>query len=578
MCKLKIIIILIFLCVLLFLKTKYVKEKYHGRIGIPIAYINLDKNHERNANLLTQFKQYSVEDYHRIPGVDGTQINYISGIVDNIKYKQTNLKDNEKIEQYADNYSKEKYLSPGELGCLLAHIRAIKYAYDNKINPILILEDDISLEVLPLWDYDIPQIIKLFPKDWKIIQLHHLNKNIDKTKLYTKNEIFWSCGAYIINRKGQKMIMDEVNKGLNITNRNDFVADKFVFRLCKPFYTLNLPYFLLSIHELNEKSVIRKNLDGNDFMSKSNIFFRNYYRNKYIEKYKIDSPNRTILEIINNNYYFDTIKYKNIVIIKKHNKNIAIIFSYYSNINENINELRKTYKDIIILLCDFEPFNLKNISLTNNDILVSSKKDKKLLPNINYIYFPYFVFWLFETYNTNLKIEENNYSKFCCFAYSNCNEKFKGVKIRNDFYKLMQKMTNNKVDNFGKCLNTNKNIVGKHPNNKNIFKEYKFVIAIENEPIEGYITEKILNPMLANSIPIYYGAPDISKYFNPKRFVNISDFKNYEDCINHIIYLDNNDEAYNSIINEPIFSNDINILGLKEKLYKQIDDSTVNKK
>ena len=38
----------------------------------------------------------------------------------------------------------------------------------------------------------------------------------------------------------------------------------------------------------------------------------------------------------------------------------------------------------------------------------------------------------------------------------------------------------------------------------------RFVIAFENDIVEGYITEKLLNGIFSNSIPVYFGANDIS--------------------------------------------------------------------
>ena len=49
--------------------------------------------------------------------------------------------------------------------------------------------------------------------------------------------------------------------------------------------------------------------------------------------------------------------------------------------------------------------------------------------------------------------------------------------------------------------------------------QYKFVITMENTVEEGYFSEKLLNGVLSNAIPIYFGAPDIGKYVNAKRFV-----------------------------------------------------------
>jgi hypothetical protein len=49
---------------------------------------------------------------------------------------------------------------------------------------------------------------------------------------------------------------------------------------------------------------------------------------------------------------------------------------------------------------------------------------------------------------------------------------------------------------------------------------FKFVIAGENSRRVGYVTEKIVNAMLAHAIPIYVGAEDISEHFHPGSFID----------------------------------------------------------
>ncbi|SOD18629.1 glycosyltransferase family 10 domain-containing protein [Pedobacter xixiisoli] len=62
---------------------------------------------------------------------------------------------------------------------------------------------------------------------------------------------------------------------------------------------------------------------------------------------------------------------------------------------------------------------------------------------------------------------------------------------------------------------------------------YKYSIAIENNAVNGYFTEKITECYLAHTIPIYYGAPDIDKYFNPNSYITI-DINNYKKTIETI--------------------------------------------
>ena len=110
--------------------------------------------------------------------------------------------------------------------------------------------------------------------------------------------------------------------------------------------------------------------------------------------------------------------------------------------------------------------------------------------------------------------------------------------------------------------------------NQALFRDYKFVICFENSMAEDYITEKLPNAMLGNSIGIYHGAPNVGEYFNTKSFIHCADYPNYEAVIQRIIELDQDDEQYRQMLREPFFvDNQIpeTILN-KEKELKQFLD------
>lgn len=136
-------------------------------------------------------------------------------------------------------------------------------------------------------------------------------------------------------------------------------------------------------------------------------------------------------------------------------------------------------------------------------------------------------------------------SKFCNFVYSN-----PGAKERINFFNQLNKYK--KVDSGGRFLN---NIGKPVPDKLDFIKDYKFTIAFENSSHPGYTTEKIFEPMLVNSLPIYWGSPLISSDFNTKSFVNSYDFNNFDNMIQHIIELDNNDNKYMEYFNQPWFTN-----------------------
>ena len=104
---------------LLYNSSKYIFDRYVEndmiKINIPILYINLDRSIDRKKYMETELKKIS-NNYSRIKAIDGKKIiNINEGIIDNVKYKN----------EY-DNLSKS------ELGCLLSHLKALKYA-DNKL-------------------------------------------------------------------------------------------------------------------------------------------------------------------------------------------------------------------------------------------------------------------------------------------------------------------------------------------------------------------------------------------------------------------------------------------------------------
>jgi hypothetical protein len=157
--------------------------------------------------------------------------------------------------------------------------------------------------------------------------------------------------------------------------------------------------------------------------------------------------------------------------------------------------------------------------------------------------------------------------KFCNFVASNGN-----CKERNDFVQQLSKYK--KVDCGGRWMNN----IGYAVTDKRKFQsEYKFSIAFENDAYRPghswYITEKIMEPMTVNSIPIYKGADNISQDFNRNSFINCHDFKNFDDVIQYILHIDNNDNEYLSILREPWFldnkiPNNNSVENIKAFLYK----------
>lgn len=137
-------------------------------------------------------------------------------------------------------------------------------------------------------------------------------------------------------------------------------------------------------------------------------------------------------------------------------------------------------------------------------------------------------------------------TKFCCMVVSNPK-----CQKRLDFYTNLSKIK--KVDSGGKIFN---NIGGAIDNKYEFIKDYKFVLSFENSSYKGYTTEKILEPIYKDCIPIYWGNPLVGKDFNDKRYINYNDYENEEELINRIIEIDENDELAIDMILQTPFSDE----------------------
>lgn len=171
-----------------------------------------------------------------------------------------------------------------------------------------------------------------------------------------------------------------------------------------------------------------------------------------------------------------------------------------------------------------------------------------------YLKYPYYYNFLKESMLDKSHIDISYAKrKFCNFIASNdsCGE---GAVLRKE---LCQKLMEYKrVDCPGKVLNNMQNAIkpidSDWANEKMKFqKNYKFSIAFENCMSIGYTTEKLPLSFEANTIPIYWGNPEVIRDFNPKAFINCNDYNSLDEVVQRVIELDNNDEEYMKMLMEP---------------------------
>ncbi len=254
-------------------------------------------------------------------------------------------------------------------------------------------------------------------------------------------------------------------------------------------------------------------------------------------------------------------------------------------------------------------FSGTKVFFTGENVRVDMKKTdfafgfdyEEKVKSKNYLRLPLYVYYgagenLIKTKNYNPKKILESKTKFCNYAYS------KDAKERVELFKELGKYK--KVDAPGKSMNNSPPILPSKYTNFvklvqkmesftkkyvisslmsrhlgswrdaviNYQKDFKFTIAFENSTYSGYTTEKIYHPMLANSIPIYWGNPEISREFNTKSFVNYFDYNDIKKVVDVVVELDTNKKKYLKMLSEPwLKRNKLNKWMDKERIEKQLE-------
>lgn len=249
--------------------------------------------------------------------------------------------------------------------------------------------------------------------------------------------------------------------------------------------------------------------------------------------------------------------------------------------------MQRKYPNVFTIYHTNEPFfpNLNQLNDIGNYYLSNFINIDNIVEN--HTRFPSYYMYLLEFIRLNILDKE-----LSLFHKEN-----RTIPVKEEFCVFVSRGLNGKRGRFFEKLNQYKTIhtnVHNHfslpfDNNQfnssipkmNFIKKYKFTIAFENnwrggypcweganvvngelQDMNGLISEKLVEPLIAGTIPIYWGSEYVSKEFNNKTFINYYDYKSEDELIEKIIKLDNNDELYNSYFKEPISAHNSKALTL----------------
>ena len=523
-----------------------------------IKIINLKRRIDRKNYIIKQLSENNITNYDIFEAIDGKKLNF------NINLQLL-------FEKNDFNYRK------GVIGCALSHIHLWnELINDNNSKYYVILEDDIDLcnnfkqyldYVCNLFDEQNLEHLALgeysSKKDYPSVSS---SIKVYKKNLYEEGHITF---AYIISKSAAIKAYEFINNcsiKCAIDNPQAFG------------YILN--YSALS-HRLVDCKI--DNQYGSDIQNhdQDNIFnFDNFSENN-------NNNNNNTLTIsfcdwweseycggnfdVNDNFFTNLLrKYNcdnlNIKVVNSHQNPDILFFSIFGNNHKNLNAKRKVF-------FSGEPVG-QNSDADFNITFDPNSNTNTRLP----LWICYFNNSLLDECIKRKKLENiiPHREKFCSFIAS-------GPGLTNNRQGFVEKLSKYKnvdcggayLNNIGYQVPVGLNCSGKIEHNNN----YKFAIAFESKNYPGYVTEKICDIFKSNCIPIYWGTSEVIQDFNPKSFINSNDFSNFDELVDLIKKIDNDDILYASYFKEHILSNMwIDILTDPNKVFfKNLADKIIGK-
>jgi len=115
---------------------------------------------------------------------------------------------------------------------------------------------------------------------------------------------------------------------------------------------------------------------------------------------------------------------------------------------------------------------------------------------------------------------------------------------RNEYLKTL--LAEMRVDSYGKFLN-NKSLANDDDRSASKIQtigSYHFCLAFENARQSDYVTERLFQPLLAGTVPVYRGAPNVADFAPPGSYINADHFSSPRDLAQHLLHLAATPEEY----------------------------------
>ena len=492
-----------------------------------IKIVNLEKRTDRKIEMISKLTKENIQNYEFFKAINGTELDTTEKIYKLFKH---------------NDFSYKK----GVIGCTLSHLHLWnELLHDKNHSFYVILEDDI--DICTNFKEHLNHVSDLFVKqniDHLALGEYSSKKDYPlvsssiteyKKNLYEEGHVTF---AYLISKQAVIKAFDYINT----TSIKCAFDNPLAFGYILNYSALSHRLVDCKIDNQYGSDIQNNNQDKNfnfDNFSENNnntltISFCDWWESEYCGG-NFD---------VNDNFFTNLLrKYNsenlNIKVVNSHQNPDILFFSIFGDNYKYLNAKRKVF-------FSGEPVGQNSASDFNITF------DPNTLNNFRLpLWICYFDNKILE--ETERRIQNiNKKEQFCSFIAS-------GPGLTNNRKDFVDKLSRyktvhcggNYLNNIGGPVPIGFNCSGKVEHNK----KYKFAIAFESKNYPGYVTEKICDIFKSNTIPIYWGTSEVIQDFNSKSFINSNDFSNFDELVEFIKKIDNDDILYASYFKEPILSN-----------------------
>lgn len=223
----------------------------------PLYVINLESREDRRNYIENALKENGIKKYNIVKAVDGND----ESVNDLI-------------------HARERIpLSNPEVGATISHLQTIKrWLEESDSEYAVIIEDDLSFETVPFWDFTFSQFLKSVEKQYDILQLCIIHNYRINRKLHLREKHDWSAACYVIKRDwAQKLISKHyIDNKIALYPNWESLADALIYSEAKAY---SIPLFTFTLDF--ESSINQKHQNNNHKRSREQTL--EYWQNKNIK-------------------------------------------------------------------------------------------------------------------------------------------------------------------------------------------------------------------------------------------------------------------------------------------------------